>query len=234
MAPSPPPIVAPRVRLAGPLALAAAGATILLAAVAIAILASAELRVREAIDRQRALDAAVQEAAAAAGALTGQHAAWKSYLLAAHRRDDRAALRAKSALATATADLSDRLDQLVGLGTAAALPTEGAVQAVQSAGHAKDALVETIADARQADDRALAEADQSLVSALDQARHELFAVFDEWSAVAIMRRVEATTEAAENARRMKAWIEILSLVAVGLVIAVGTIAVRRELAHVRR
>ena len=56
-------------RLAGPLALAAAAATILLAALAIAVLATAELRVRDAVDQQHALDAAVQEASAAAGAL---------------------------------------------------------------------------------------------------------------------------------------------------------------------
>ncbi len=220
-------------RLAGPLALAAAAATILLAGLAIAVLATAELRVRDAVDQQHALDAAVQEASAAAGALAGQGAAWKSYLLAAHLGDDRGALRAKSSLATSTADLSERLEQLVALGSAAALPIEGASRAVLGATKAKELLAESIADARQADEDALVAADQALLPAMDQARHELFALADEWSALARTRRVEATTQAADSARRIKAWIEILSLLAVGLVIAVGAIAVRRERAHVR-
>ena len=206
-------------RLAGPLALAAAAATILLAGLAIAVLATAELRVRDAVDQQHALDAAVQEASAAAGA--------------AHLGDDRGALRAKSSLATSTADLSERLEQLVALGSAAALPIEGASRAVLSATKAKELLAESIADARQADEDALVAADQALLPAMDQARHELFALADEWSALARTRRVEATTQAADSARRIKAWIEILSLLAVGLVVAVGAIAVRRERAHVR-
>ncbi len=232
MASAPHPTATRRARLAGPLALAAAAATILLAGLAIAVLASAELRVRGAVDEQRALDMAVQEAASAAGALAGQNAAWKSYLLAAEWKDERGAMRAKSSLATATSELSERLEQLVALGGAAALPTDGAARAVQSSTRAKEQLVEALADARSADNRGLAAADQALLPAMEQARHELFAIFEEWSALASARRVEATSQAAETARRMKAWIEILSLVAVGLVVTVGAIAVRRESAHV--
>jgi hypothetical protein len=220
-------------RLAGPLALAAAAATILLAGLAIAVLAAAELRVRSAVDQQRALDAAVQEASAAAGAVAVQGAAWKSYLLATSWRDERGAVRAKSALATATAELSERLDQVVALGSSAALPIDGASRAVLSAMRAKALLVESLADARGADAAALAAADQALLPAMEQARHELFAISGQWTALARARRIEATTMAADSARRMKAWIEILSLVAVALVIAVGAIAVRRERMHVR-
>lgn len=219
-------------RLAGPLALAAAAATILLAGLAIAVLATAELRVRSAVEQQRALDAAVQEASAAAGALAVQDGAWKSYLLAADRRDERGALRAKSALATATAELSERLDQVVAIGSAAALPTDGATRAVASAMQAKSLLIESLADARGGDEDALVAADQALSPAMEQARHELFSLSDEWSVLARTRRIEATTMAADSARRMKAWIEILSLVTVGLVVAVGAIAVRRERMHV--
>lgn len=221
------------VRLAGPLALAAAAATILLAGLAIAVLATAESRVRNAVEQQRALDAAVQEAAAAAGALAAQNAAWKSYLLAADWRDERGVLRAKSALATATAELSERLGQVVSLGSNAALPTDGATRAVARATEAKVLLVESMADARGADEGALAAADQALLPAMEQARHELSAISDEWTSLARARRIEAAITAADSARRMKAWIEILSLVTVGLVIAVGAIAVRRERMHVR-
>lgn len=215
------------------MAIAAAAATILLAGLAITVLATAELRVRNAIDEQRALDAAVQEAAAATGALAGQHAAWKSYLLTTAWDDDRGAARAKGSLATATAELTERLEQLVVLGEAAKLPTGGAARAVLSATRAKEQLVEALADARSGDRTGLRTADQTLLPTMEQARHELVASSEEWNALASARRVAATSQAAESARRMKAWIEILSIIAVAMVITVGAIAVRRESAHVR-
>ena len=223
-----------RRRLAGPLALAAAAATILLAGMALAILARAELQVREAVEHQRALDAAVREASAAATALASQNAAWKAYLLATHLRDDRRAIRAQSALATATAEVSERIDRLVPIGASAELPTEGATRAVASAALAKDLLVEALADLRQSDEGALVAADQTMLPALEQARFELLSLFEAWNAHASDRRVLATTQAADRARRIKAWIEILSLIAVSLVIALGAIAVRKETVHARQ
>lgn len=232
-APSPRTHPAPRraARLAGPLALAALFATILLAGMAITVLATAELRVRAAIDTQRRLDEAVQEAAACAAACASQTAAWKSYLLAEVWNDERASARAKGALATASGDLSERLALLPELGAKAQFPIEGATLAVQRASAATNLIVEGIADTRGADDAALAETDRRTLAALEQVRHELFGVNRDWSARASEFRVEATSAAAESARRLKAWIEILSLLAVVLVVTVGALAVRKDASH---
>jgi len=218
-------------RIAGPLALAALFATLLLAAMAITVLATAETRVRAAVETQRRLDEAVQEAAACAAAFASQSAAWKSYLLAEVWNDGRASTRAKGALATASGELSERLERLTELGAKAQLPTDGATIAAQSASAATNLLVESIADTRGADDDALAEVDRRTLASLEQVRHELFGVNQDWSARASAFRVEATSAAADSARRFKAWIEILSLLAVVLVVTLGALAVRKDASH---
>jgi hypothetical protein len=198
---------------------------------AITVLATTELRVRAAVDAQRSIDGAVQEAASCAGAFASQTAAWKSYLLAEAWNDERASSRAKGALATASGELNERLARLVALGTAAALPVEGAARATQTASNVTALLVEAIADTRGSDDAALAAADRATLPALEQVRHELFSVHADWSRRAIEMRVDAAAAAADTARRVKAWIEILSLATVALVVTVGALAVRKDASH---
>ena len=217
--------------LTGPLALAAATATILLAGLAITVLATAQLRVSAAVDTQRALDAAVQETSACASAFASQTAAWKSYQLAEVWDDARASSRAKGALATASGELNERLMRLPELGALAKFPTDGALRAAQSASDTTARLVEAIADTRNADDDALLAADRATLPAIEQVRHELFTLHTDWSRRASEVRVEATSAAAETARRVKAWIEILSLIAVALVVTVGALALRKDASH---
>jgi hypothetical protein len=217
-----------RIRIAGPLSLAAATATILLAGLAIAVLASAEVRVRDALRQERTLDAAVRESAACAGAVAGQAAAWKSYVLCELWNDTRGSNRAKSALATATSELNERLPGLTELAAKAQLPAEGALRATACATDLTGELVEAIADTRGAADTELNAVDREIQPRLDQARHDLSALSRDWNEIARARRLDATSDAAGVAGRMKAWIEILSVVAIGLVIAVGIAAVRKE------
>ncbi|MEY5031417.1 MAG: hypothetical protein RL354_448 [Planctomycetota bacterium] len=220
-----------RSRLAGPFALAAVAATILLSGLAITVLATAELRVRAAVAAQRALDEAVQESAACAGAFASQTAAWKSYLLAESWNDERASSRAKSALATASSELHERLARLEELGTQSGLPVDAATRAARTASSATEQLVEAIADTRGSDEASLIAADRATLPAIEQVRHELFTLHSDWSRSASELRVEATSAAAETARRIKAWIEILSLLTVILVVTVGALAVRKDASH---
>ena len=215
-------------RLTGVLALAAALSTILLAGLAITALATAELRVRSAVATQQALDGAVAEAAACASLFASRTGAWKSYLLAEIRSDEDTATRSKDVLATTSGDLNDRLAALAEFGRRAELPTEGAERAAQSATQATLLLVEAIADTRGANDEAHAAADQRTMSAIDQVQYELSAVHADWSRRATEIRLEETAKASDSARRMKAWIEILSLLAVTLVFIIGAVAVRKD------
>ena len=215
-------------RLTGVLALAAALSTILLAGLAITALATAELRVRSAVATQQALDGAVAEAAACASLFASRTAAWRSYLLAEIRSDEDTATRSKDVLATTSSELNDRLVALAEFGRRAELPTEGATRAAQSAAQATSLLVEAIADTRGADDAAHAGADQRTTSAIDQVQYELSAVHADWSRHATKIRLEATAKTSDSARRMKAWIEILSLLAVTLVFIIGAVAVRKD------
>ena len=223
-----------RIRLAGLLSIAALAATVLLAGLAIAVLATAEIRVRSAIDQQQALDAAVQQADACVSAVASQTAAWKSYVLCELWSDERGSTKAKSALATAASDLTERLPSLSAAATRAQLPTEGSTLAAVCAGDLTDELVEAIADIRGADQPALQAADRAVQLRLDQARHSFSALLREWSEIARTRRLDATTDAAEAAGQMKAWIEILSVAAVVLVTAVGILAVGKETLRVRK
>jgi hypothetical protein len=223
-----------RLRLSGSLSIAASVATVLLAGLAITVLANAEIRVRSAVEQQRALDAAVQQSASCAGAVASQAAAWKSYVLCELWNDERGSNRAKSALATATSDLTERLPSLGAMAAQAQLPTDGSARAAAGADELSEQLVEAIADTRGADDTALQAADRAVQLRLDQTRHDFSALFRDWSEIARNRRLDATTDAAETAGRMKAWIEILSVAAVVLVTAVGILAVGKETLRVRK
>lgn len=220
-------------RFAGPIAIAAAAATILLAGMAIAVLAMAERRVRTAVERQQARDTAVHESSACAGAFAAQTAAWKSFMLAELLSDERGAARAKSSLATAAGEMHERLARLPSLGQAAGLPTEHLDAAIRSATDASTAIVEALADARAAGAGSIATAESATSASIQQARFELTALADEWERTASTQRVDASDEAASTARRVKAWIEIVSLLAVALVLAVGTLAIRRAPTDVR-
>lgn len=217
-----------RSRLTGVLALAAALGTILLASLAITALALAENRVRAALAAQQSLDGAVAEAAACATVFAARTDAWKTYLLAEIRSDSDAAQRAKSALATTSGALHERLESLVEVGVRAGLPTEDAARAARHAGEATALLVDAIADTRGADDAAHAEADRRTMDAIEEVQFALSAVHANWSRHATGLRLEATAAAAESARRIKAWIEILSLIAVTLVLTIGALAVRKD------
>lgn len=219
-------------QVAGPLSIAAATATILLAGLAIGILATTERRVRIAVERQQVLDAALRDSAACANAFDAQVGAWKSLLLAELLADEHAVTRAKSALATVASDMNDHLSQLADAGRAAGLPIDRVDHAVRAATEASDAMVEAIADLRVADANAAAAAEHRTSSPIQQARFELSNLAEQWQRTASGRRVDEFSQAAVTARRTKAWVEILSLVAVGLVIAVGALAVRRRKADV--
>jgi hypothetical protein len=117
------------------------------------------------------------------------------------------------------------------LGALAKFPTDGALRAAQSASDTTARLVEAIADTRNADDAALLAADRATLPAIEQVRHELFTLHADWSRRASEVRVDATSAAAETARRVKAWIEILSLIAVALVVTVGALALRKDASH---
>lgn len=217
-----------RSRLVGSLSVAASAVTVLLAGTAIAVLATAEVRVRSALDVQRALDQAVQQSAACSAASAGVTAAWKSLVLCRLQDDERGATRAKSALATASSDLSERIPLLAELAEQADLPT-AAVSRIDIASAAlAEQLIEAIADTRGASDTELVAADRTLEPRFDQARRDFTALHGDWTEVARSRRMEATTAAAETAGRVKAWIEILSVVAVVLVTSVGVLAIGKE------
>lgn len=228
MTPTEPPNPPRRIRLVGSLSVAASAATVLLAGLAIGVLATAEIRVRSAIEAQRALDEAVQQSAACSAVFAGQTAAWKSYVLCELQDDERGATRAKSALATATSDLNERIPLLAELAEKADLPTAGASRINIDSAILTEQLIDAIADTRGASDPELTAADRALDPRFDQARHDFSALFRDWNEVARTRRLEATTGAAEMAARMKAWIEILSVAAVVLVTAVGVLAVGKE------
>lgn len=228
MTPTEPPNQPRRIRLVGSLSVAASAATVLLAALAIGVMASAEIRVRSAIEAQHALDQAVQQSAACSAVFAGQTAAWKSYVLCELQDDERGAIKAKSALATATSDLNERIPLLAELAEKADLPTTGVSRINTDSSILTEQLIEAIADTRGASDVELVSADRTLEPRFDQARHDFSALFRDWNEIARTRRVEATMVAAETAGRVKAWIEILSVAAVVLVTAVGVLAVGKE------
>lgn len=210
------------------MSVAASAATVLLAGMAIAVLATAEIRVRSAIEAQRALDQAVQQSAACSAAFAGQAAAWKSYVLCELQHDERGANKAKAVLATATSDLNERIPLLADLARNAELPTAGVERIGMDSAILTEQLVDAIADTRGASEEELTAADRTLDPRFDQARHDFSALFRDWNEVARTRRLDATTGAAEMAARMKAWIEILSVAAVALVTAVGVLAAGKE------
>lgn len=216
------------IRLVGSLSIAASAATVLLAGSAIAVLATAEIRVRSAIDAQRALDQAIQQSAACSAAAAGQTAAWKSFVVCELQDDDIGATKARSAIATTSSDLSERIPLLAELAGKADLPTDAVSRISIDSASLTERLIEAIADARGTSDVELVAADRALEPRFAQARHDFSALFGEWSEVARTRRVEAATDAAETAGRVKAWIEILSIAAVVLVTAVGALAIRKE------
>lgn len=228
MTPTEPPNQPRRIRLVGSLSVAASAATVLLAALAIGVMATAEIRVRSAIEAQHALDQAVQQSAACSAVFAGQTAAWKSYVLCELQDDERGAIKAKSALATATSDLNERIPLLAELAEKADLPTTGVSRINTDSSILTEQLIEAIADTRGASDVELVSADRTLEPRFDQARHDFSALFRDWNEIARTRRVEATMVAAETAGRVKAWIEILSVAAVVLVTAVGVLAVGKE------
>lgn len=228
MTPTEPPNQPRRIRLVGSLSVAASAATVLLAALAIGVMATAEIRVRSAIEAQHALDQAVQQSAACSAVFAGQTAAWKSYVLCELQDDERGAIKAKSALATATSDLNERIPLLAELAEKADLPTTGVSRINTDSAILTEQLIEAIADTRGASDVELVSADRTLEPRFDQARHDFSALFRDWNEIARTRRVEATMVAAETAGRVKAWIEILSVAAVVLVTAVGVLAVGKE------
>jgi hypothetical protein len=228
MTPTEPPNQPRRIRLVGSLSVAASAATVLLAALAIGVMATAEIRVRGAIEAQHALDQAVQQSAACSAVFAGQTAAWKSYVLCELQDDERGAIKAKSALATATSDLNERIPLLAELAEKADLPTTGVSRINTDSAILTEQLIEAIADTRGASDVELVSADRTLEPRFDQARHDFSALFRDWNEIARTRRVEATMVAAETAGRVKAWIEILSVAAVVLVTAVGVLAVGKE------
>lgn len=228
MTPTEPPNQPRRIRLVGSLSVAASAATVLLAALAIGVMATAEIRVRGAIEAQHALDQAVQQSAACSAVFAGQTAAWKSYVLCELQDDERGAIKAKSALATATSDLNERIPLLAELAEKADLPTTGVSRINTDSSILTEQLIEAIADTRGASDVELVSADRTLEPRFDQARHDFSALFRDWNEIARTRRVEATMVAAETAGRVKAWIEILSVAAVVLVTAVGVLAVGKE------
>lgn len=228
MTPTEPPNQPRRIRLVGSLSVAASAATVLLAALAIGVMATAEIRVRSAIEAQHALDQAVQQSAACSAVFAGQTAAWKSYVLCELQDDERGAIKAKSALATATSDLNERIPLLAELAEKADLPTTGVSRINTDSAILTEQLIEAIADTRGASDVELVSADRTLEPRFDQARHDFSALFRDWNEIARTRRVAATMVAAETAGRVKAWIEILSVAAVVLVTAVGVLAVGKE------
>jgi len=228
MTPTEPPNQPRRIRLVGSLSVAASAATVLLAALAIGVMATAEIRVRSAIEAQHALDQAVQQSAACSAVFAGQTTAWKSYVLCELQDDERGAIKAKSALATATSDLNERIPLLAELAEKADLPTTGVSRINTDSAILTEQLIEAIADTRGASDVELVSADRTLEPRFDQARHDFSALFRDWNEIARTRRVEATMVAAETAGRVKAWIEILSVAAVVLVTAVGVLAVGKE------
>lgn len=217
-----------RIRLVGSLSIAASAATVLLAGSAIAVLATAEIRVRSAIETQRALDQAIQQSAACSASSAGQTSAWKSLVLCELQDDERGAAKAKSALATASSDLSERIPLLAELAEKADLPAAAVSRISIDSASLTERLIEAIADTRGASDAELVAADRALEPRFNQARHDFSALFRDWSEVARTRRVEATTAAAETAGRVKAWIEILSVAAVVLVTTVGVLAIGKE------
>ncbi len=219
-------------RFAGPLAVAAVAATTLLAALAITTLATSERRVQAATDEQRAFDHAIRESEICATAIATQGAAWKSYVTARVFDDARAATRARSAFATCTRELAERLDQLDEAATAAGFPLEPVERVIKGAETSTEKLVEVLATLRVADATLLAEADREVSPILEQIQYELQTLPRAWTASAIASRERSAAQAAQSARTTKAWVEILSLLTIGLVVTIGVLAARRGLHHV--
>lgn len=216
------------------LATAACVSTVLTTGFGIAILALAEHAEREAIDETSRLEAAVGGANAAARAFAEQTIAWKDLVF--HEGDRRDRARRRSAFASQSKRTVEALDLLVEEGMAAELPVEGVESAGRRVLEAQALLAMRLAELRQETDAGGApRADDGLAErrlldlevepSVTQASFEIVQVAENWSRLAAERRADRAQTEAERVRRLRAWLEILTIVTSGLVLMTAIAAV---------
>ncbi len=207
-------------------------ATVIMSGFCIATLAISQADQKRELVTLKLLNDAVASVTEAAHAMDGQTIAWNALILhSGGGLKERSVLR--SAFAQQSRAAAEAMELLLQRGRTAALPLENAEAAEAAFASANEALGErmtelrTMAGETQTLD-ALRAIDRSVKPMLNQASFQIESVAKVWSETAAARGTEFVSQSVASMGRMKAWLEILTLITTTLVIATAVLAVRSK------
>ena len=206
--------------------------TVVMSGFCIATLAINQADQKRDLAKLKLLNAAVASVTDAARAFDGQTIAWNALVLHAgsdlkERSQLRSAFAQQSRLAT------EAIESLLQQGRDVGLPMEGAETAAESYASTNSAWEERMSELRSMAGEnptieTLRALDRAVNPLLQQTSFRLESVAKLWSDTAATLGTEYVSQSVASIGRMKAWLEILTLITTALVLATAVLAVRSK------
>lgn len=206
--------------------------TVVMSGFCIATLAINQADQKRELAKLKLLNAAVASVTDAARAFDGQTIAWNALVLHAgsdlkERSQLRSAFAQQSRLAT------EAIESLLQQGRDVGLPMEGAETAAESYASTNSAWEERMSELRSMAGEnptieTLRALDRAVNPLLQQTSFRLESVAKLWSDTAATLGTEYVSQSVASIGRMKAWLEILTLITTALVLATAVLAVRSK------
>lgn len=206
--------------------------TVVMSGFCIATLAINQADQKRELVKLKMLNAAVTSVTDAARAFDGQTIAWNAVVLHAGS-DLKERSRLRSAFAQQSRLAAEAMESLLQRGRDAGLPMESAETVAESFASTNTAWNERMSELRalageNPSIETLRALDRAVNPLLQQTSFRLESVAELWSDTAATLGTEYVSQSVASIGRMKAWLEILTLITTALVLATAVLAVRSK------